>query len=273
MATCDIAQRVIVVASHRRSGTHLTIDSLRLNTNVVNDTYLEINRLLPRHEKHISLEQFTSQIRTAPKPYTIIKTHRQRDGQLPPRFFEAIPENQQFLETHPDIHAFMNRLLHEAPVLYIYRDGRDVMVSLYHYITKYKPEYENCPFVDHLRELAPYWRQNVLSWLNQPGVVFASYESFAQDYDAALAHCLDRLGLRPSASIHRVYGAFHKQSRWQRTWQRLTRQRDIELTTVVPHKGIVGGWKQHFGPDEKAVFKELTGDVLLQLGYEQSSDW
>jgi hypothetical protein len=273
MATCDIAQRVIVVASHRRSGTHLTIDSLRLNTNVVNDTYLEINRLLPRHEKHISLEQFTSQIRTAPKPYTIIKTHRQRDGQLPPRFFEAIPENQQFLETHPDIHAFMNRLLHEAPVLYIYRDGRDVMVSLYHYITKYKPEYENCPFVDHLRELAPYWRQNVLSLLNQPGVVFASYESFAQDYDAALAHCLDRLGLRPSASIHRVYGAFHKQSRWQRTWQRLTRQRDIELTTVVPHKGIVGGWKQHFGPDEKAVFKELTGDVLLQLGYEQSSDW
>jgi hypothetical protein len=147
------------------------------------------------------------------------------------------------------------------------------MVSLYHYIQRYRPDYKNCSFVDHLRESAAYWQQNILNWHDQPGVVYTAYEDYACDYQAALAHCLEGLELPVPTTVQNVYGAFHPKPAWQRVWQRLTHRRKIELTSVAPHKGIVGGWTVHFGPEEKAVFKELAGDALIRLGYEQSHEW
>jgi hypothetical protein len=38
-------------------------------------------------------------------------------------------------------------------------------------------------------------------------------------------------------------------------------------------KGIVGDWSGQFGPQEKRVFKELAGDLLIELGYESGHDW
>jgi hypothetical protein len=37
--------------------------------------------------------------------------------------------------------------------------------------------------------------------------------------------------------------------------------------------GKVGGWRQHFTPELKSLFKELTGELLIRLGYEQDYDW
>lgn len=37
--------------------------------------------------------------------------------------------------------------------------------------------------------------------------------------------------------------------------------------------GRIGEWKETFTPKHKDYFKELFGDVLIQLGYETSNDW
>jgi hypothetical protein len=42
-----------------------------------------------------------------------------------------------------------------------------------------------------------------------------------------------------------------------------------------PHvrSGQPGEWRSHFAPDHIALFKELTGDLVVRLGYEDDPDW
>lgn len=37
--------------------------------------------------------------------------------------------------------------------------------------------------------------------------------------------------------------------------------------------GKTGGWRDHFSKENKALFKEVAGDLLVRLGYEQNNDW
>jgi len=38
-------------------------------------------------------------------------------------------------------------------------------------------------------------------------------------------------------------------------------------------KGQIGSWKKHFTEEHKAAFKEVAGQMLIDLGYENSFDW
>ncbi|WP_199620706.1 sulfotransferase domain-containing protein [Paenibacillus alkalitolerans] len=39
------------------------------------------------------------------------------------------------------------------------------------------------------------------------------------------------------------------------------------------YPGMSGQWKQYFNEEHKYVFKELAGDLLIYLGYEDDTDW
>ena len=38
-------------------------------------------------------------------------------------------------------------------------------------------------------------------------------------------------------------------------------------------KGKPGNWREHFTQANKTHFKELTGDLLIRLGYEENNLW
>lgn len=38
-------------------------------------------------------------------------------------------------------------------------------------------------------------------------------------------------------------------------------------------KGNIGGWREVFKDEHKSCFKELAGDLLIELGYEEDMDW
>lgn len=38
-------------------------------------------------------------------------------------------------------------------------------------------------------------------------------------------------------------------------------------------KGEAGNWREHFTPEHKKLFKDVAGNLLIQLGYEQGLDW
>ncbi len=38
-------------------------------------------------------------------------------------------------------------------------------------------------------------------------------------------------------------------------------------------KGQIGGWHEVFKDEHRQCFKELAGDLLIELGYEQNTDW
>ena len=37
--------------------------------------------------------------------------------------------------------------------------------------------------------------------------------------------------------------------------------------------GKTGGWQQHFTEEHKKLFKDVAGDLLIDLGYEKNNDW
>ena len=43
--------------------------------------------------------------------------------------------------------------------------------------------------------------------------------------------------------------------------------------TTTFRKGKIGKWREHFQPEHVETFKELAGDILIQLGYETDLNW
>ncbi|MBN2549648.1 MAG: sulfotransferase domain-containing protein [Anaerolineales bacterium] len=101
-----------------------------------------------------------------------------------------------------------------------------------------------------------------LGWLEQPAVLCLRFEDLILERQAALGRILNYLEGRGGRL-------------------RLERQQAIAILeqAIVPkksgtfRKGKPGNWQEHFTAANKALFKELASDILIQLGYEQNNDW
>jgi hypothetical protein len=38
-------------------------------------------------------------------------------------------------------------------------------------------------------------------------------------------------------------------------------------------QGKSGGWREHFTAGHKRLFKDVAGELLIRLGYEENNDW
>jgi sulfotransferase 6B1 len=43
--------------------------------------------------------------------------------------------------------------------------------------------------------------------------------------------------------------------------------------TATFRKGQIGSWKRYFSPDDKKLFKQVAGQLLIDLGYEKDLAW
>ncbi len=166
---------------------------------------------------------------------------------------------------------------------FILRDPRDVVISHVHYVTDMEPNhihhdyYKNelssfekrlsasiCGRPDLEIEF-PNIRQRFepfMGWLEQPNVLTLRYEDFILDRKATLSRVLD-------FAIQRGFP--------------LNKDREIALKHLADsidplrsptfRSGKVGGWKAQFTEAHKQLFKEISGDLLIRLGYEKSNDW
>ena len=54
---------------------------------------------------------------------------------------------------------------------------------------------------------------------------------------------------------------------------------DILIEDIEPRKshtfrsGKTGGWREYFKDEHKQLFKDVAGNLLVELGYEDSNDW
>jgi hypothetical protein len=51
------------------------------------------------------------------------------------------------------------------------------------------------------------------------------------------------------------------------------RERGQEDPTSFYRKGVAGDWKNHFTQEDRRVFKEEAGGLLIRLGYEEDLNW
>ena len=160
-------------------------------------------------------------------------------------------------------------------VIYIVRDGRDAMVSYYHY---HCPRNFEATFLEFLqKDLWPGpWGRHVQSWLDnadEPRLLLVRYEDLQADPAKQLRRMAEFAGLSTDEQkISRAVG--------NSTLETLGK---IEGEKGHPQikspgfkffrKGVSDCWKEYFGPVHKELFKESANDVLLRLGYIDGPDW
>ena len=257
--------KTIVIATHRRSGTHWTIDALRNNSPDVNSTFLTLEQMEPSHHQPIPLKEFQATL-DALDGHVILKIH-----DLPSANYWNGQQEREFALA----------IIKGSPTIYVYRDGRDVMVSLYYYMKQFRGDFADLSFSDFLRmdnELdgeptmsrPAFWAHHVQTWLAQPNLVSVGYESLETDYEATVQRMADFLQIRLDSPLQSIHVQKQKQNKsfGNRLLNKVGLKSEKVSSAVSPRKGKSGDWRNHFSDDDLGFFMTEAGDVMRRLGYE-----
>lgn len=182
----------------------------------------------------------------------------------------------------------------KTDVVIVYRDGRDVLVSLYYHriiendfttrhmrdklhkklgikdpqdISQYLPRFIEASAKG---EVHPYysWSDFMVAWGKSTHVkTMISYESLHQDAALQLvnaASCLGKtLDIATASEICKNF-----------TFKRLSdRPSGTEDVSNYLRKGIIGDWQEKFTEESRQIFAHYHGSTLMELGYESNDDW
>ena len=246
--------------SKPKSGSHLLWQILNGFTQIMPYKYVEADpvRTIKKDGERRTADRIAGDLRHIPK------------GVIGWGYVEASPENIAVLCQPGRVNYF------------IYRDPRDLLVSQVFFATDMHEEhgmhkfYKSLPDFgerlkiaitgidrDGLKMVSVRQRyEGVFEWLEQPHVMCLRFEDLVDERDATLNAMLDEVG--------------------KTGYKILTpRERALEIlvAAIQPKKsqtfraGKTGGWKEYFTEEHKAMFKDVAGDLLVRLGYEENNDW
>lgn len=245
----------IFVISHERSGTHLALNLFYRNL-------------------HLTQDFFDFPI--WPGPYAGDKARDDYWHGVVNRW-EARGRKGGLLKSHVEADVF-EIFLPKLPVVYVLRDPRDTLVSFFHYLNRAEFHTNNITagshYCDNFREflcrplsdflalgftMAPNsanvmerWASHVSGWLRRDKIFVVRYEEMLKDYRTVVRAV----------------------SRHTRAWTRRSMQpfRFGEGGTILPRKGVVGGWREYFSTADEALLRESLEKYGVNLSYWDSSD-
>lgn len=193
-----------------------------------------------------------------------------RPGVIGWGYVDATPENVAFLCQPGRVNYF------------IYRDPRDVLVSHVFYATDMHEGHGMRAYYQTLIDFDERLKvairgidqeglfmvdirkryEGVFQWLEQPSVLCIRFEDLVNNREAVLNAMLDQV---------------------EKTGYRIPtpREKALEILeeTIQPQKsktfrsGKTSEWVKYFKDEHKTLFKEIAGDLLIQLGYEKNDNW
>jgi hypothetical protein len=246
----------IFVISHRRSGTHIVIDTIRNNFADYSGPFLNVDQVERRHKDRITLDQFMSQLSGPPK---VIKSHMHRDIVA-------------FFENNPRVTEFTENILKSSKIIYVYRDVRDVLTSLYFYIQSFRKDFADINISEFIRmdndfdgyvdqnkkklSRIEYWYFHVAGWYNynEKNILYISFEQLITDYDATVRLIGHFLNINQPDKIKNVLikGACRN---------------DIKYSSVEFRKGIVGDYRHYLSQEDLNYIHTIASNLLVTLGY------
>lgn len=166
---------------------------------------------------------------------------------------------------------------------FILRDPRDVVISHVHYVTDLEPRHalhkyyweelhnfderlsvsiKGLPeigfeFPDIRRRFEPF-----MGWMTCSEVMILRFEDFIANRIVTLGKVID----------YAVERGFPLEMDKEEAISVLASNIDPQRSPTF-RSGKAGGWRNQFTPYHKKLFKEITGDLLIRLGYEQTDDW
>jgi len=246
--------------SKPKSGSHLLLQILNGFTQIMPYRYVDADpvRTIRYEGGRRSADEILADLKSIP------------DGVIGWGYVDATPGNAAFLAEAGRVNYF------------IYRDPRDMLVSQVFFATDMHKGhgmheyYNSLPDFgerlkvaitgidrDGLKMVSVKQRYDgVFQWLAQRNVMCIRFEDLINNRDATLMSMLAEV---------------------EKTGYKIPTPREKALSVLVnaiqPGKshtfrsGKTGGWKNHFSDEHKTLFKEVAGDLLVQLGYEQDNNW
>ncbi|MFX0201327.1 MAG: sulfotransferase domain-containing protein, partial [Candidatus Hodarchaeota archaeon] len=173
------------------------------------------------------------------------------------------------------------RLYPKAKCIYIYRDGRDALLSFYFFKkafsvkeqtilerigkmqdlasrTSRRVDFDADEFAVFLEKHTPKWANHVKEWLKVDSILAVSYEDLSRCFEGMLREITAYLGIVPSVSISDVKKEYVDGYRSSFSGD----------SRHFFRKGIVGDWKNYFTEAHVRIFLESGGDLNVKLGYE-----
>jgi hypothetical protein len=258
--------RAIIVASHRRSGTHLMLDLLRANAPGVSPSVMNLDRIDPTHPEHLPLAEFDRRLR-ARRRVVLVKTHALPD----PRTWQSRAAGE-----------YASDLIAASPTIYVHRDGRDVLASLYHYVASYSSDVAAQSFGDFLRarhnlpEAAGlsrpgYWQHHVFAWLDSRASALAGFAALRDDSGPTLRSLARQVGIEILQDIRTVTlddRASRADALRGFVRRRLGRGPGRRSTAIRPRTGRSGSWHDAFDAEALALFRADASAGMARLGYD-----
>lgn len=185
----------------------------------------------------------------------------------------------------------------DAKLIYIVRDGRDVLISerfrnlveeskflkaedkrIVEELSKDKTPFMNGTrsiFTENvIRRVAGGWVKN-LQETEEEGRNLFGEQYCSLRYEDLLAHPFDEmqrlwnfLGVQADSSMEKII-IDEMSSNPDEEWQA---KRNEDIASFLP-KGQAGNWQRLFTPRDKAIFTEVAGEVLVKWKYEANSQW
>ncbi len=187
-------------------------------------------------------------------------------------------------------HHLPGALTGSAPLV-LMRDGRDVLVSLYHHVyflrdprtrrltQRFRPTAPDSPaavradmprFIRDCFERPIYprftWTTFVTAWVRHPKACVLRYEDLHFDPHTTLRKALTHLKA-PPISDQRLSDVIHTHRFAAHSQGRAPGQAKPD---AFLRKGIVGDWKTVFSAEAEQMFDHYAGTALAQLGYARS---
>lgn len=198
-----------------------------------------------------------------------------------------------------EVMSEISRICPEARVIHIIRDGRDVAVSLIHHmwnnarteggIYQLEPEelekrhsYRSGFLVPADESLFTKKRLSRIAadWSREVGKAVADGPaSLGNNYTEVRYEDLLEKPEEEARRLLRFLGADSSREVVERCaekagFERSTnRQRGQEDSSSRSRKGVAGDWRRAFTEEDRRVFKENAGTLLVELGYEKDHDW
>ncbi len=198
----------------------------------------------------------------------------------PKRGYSVVKEHTRFSDESWEI---ITR--HMGKMVVLYRDPRDVCVSLYHHhkndedhhLYKVFKSLDKDEGIDVAMKIVEEeyiawivgWKKAIVEHNGQ--ILELRYEDLWTNPDQELKRVLDFYNLKVDEErLNRMLGT--KISKEQDLKKSL-KDSDKSLKFNTARKGGFGGWKNYFSEDQKEKFKSFAGDLLISLGYEKDYDW
>lgn len=189
----------------------------------------------------------------------------------------------------------LKKLFPEATLTAIIRDGRDACVShAFHMLRREEPGAweDDAAFaaarahhVDGTGPAAPLFNDAVVrhtaeNWRTTARGSLKARDTFGSNY---IGLRYEDLLVDPAPHLTRVFEAIGVDAS-EKTVAKCVEANSFEAKSggrkpgeadpdSFVRKGVAGDWKNHFGDAERAAFKDVAGDELVALGYEQDGNW